>query len=192
MKSFPGFGSMIQQIIPGQVNNAVRAPSYPPPQTRPQPSCWISASPTSVAFGKSSKLQWSSFNASHATITDFGTVPTSGTRTTGNLTSDRAYQLNVSGQGGSGSCYARVDVQGVSGLPTCAISANPNVVRVGQSANLAWGSQNSSSASLSGIGAVSTNGGTQVAPRQTTTYSLTVSGPQGGSVTCTTQIGVLP
>ncbi|MBI2612835.1 hypothetical protein HYW59_03460 [Candidatus Kaiserbacteria bacterium] len=194
VSSFPGFGSMFQQIIPGQTHpTPVRAPAPPPSRpVYPQPSCWISAQPTSVEYGKSSTLQWSSFNASRASLTDFGNVPLSGSRVAQNITNDRVYQLSVSGQGGSGSCYTRITVRAPSGGPSCVISAYPSTISSGQSSSLAWGSESASSAYLSGVGTVAVQGGTYVAPQQTTTYTLTVFGSQGSSNTCTAQIGVLP
>lgn len=194
VSSFPGIGSMLQQIIPGQARPAPPrpAPQPPPRPVYPQPSCWISAQPTSVEFGKSSTLQWSSFNASRASLTDFGNVPLSGSRVVQNIRSDRTYQLSVSGQGGSGSCYTRISVRPASGNPSCVISAYPSTISVGQSSSLAWGSQNASTAHLSGVGTVSVQGGTYVSPQQTSAYTLTVFGSQGASDTCTAQIGVLP
>ncbi|OGG58343.1 hypothetical protein A2853_00285 [Candidatus Kaiserbacteria bacterium RIFCSPHIGHO2_01_FULL_55_17] len=195
VNSFPGIGSMFQQIIPGQANQTivVQAPSAPPPRViYPQSSCWISSQPSSVAYGGSAQIQWSSFNASHASLTDLGTVPLSGSRTITNVTTDRTYQLNVSGQGGSGSCYTRISVQGSSTSPSCVIAANPDIITVGQTASLAWGSLNAASAHLSGVGAVSTSGGQYVAPRQTTTFILTVYNSQGIPATCMAQVGVLP
>jgi len=120
VNSFPGIGSMAQQIIPGQASQVivVQAPPPPPPKiTYPQPSCWISAQPATVAYGKSSTLTWSAFNATRATLTDFGNVALSGSRLVSGLTNSRVYQLNVSGQGGAGSCYTRISVQPPIALP---------------------------------------------------------------------------
>ncbi len=193
VQSFPGFGSFFQQIIPGQSRPAPRPTPAPPPRpVYPQPSCWISAQPSTVDYGKASTLSWSSFNSTRATLTDFGNVPLSGSRVVQNIRNERTYQLSVSGQGGSGSCYTRISVRAQSGNPTCMISAYPSSIHSGQSASLAWSSQNASSAYLSGVGAVAAQGGTYVAPRQTTTYTLTVYSGQGGSGACTAQVGVLP
>jgi len=191
--AFPGVGSMFQQIIPGQQNYVVVQPIQQPQRViYPQPSCWISAQPTSVQYGGSSVLQWSSFNASHASLTDFGTVLTAGTHTVQNITSERVYVLNVSGQGGSGSCYTRITVQApVSLTPSCIISANPSVIARGEGANLAWGSNNASGATLSGVGAVPPSGGTHIAPSQSTTYTLAVFNSSGRSNSCATQVTVL-
>lgn len=76
--------------------------------------------------------------------------------------------------------------------PSCVISTHPGLIRVGQSASIAWGSGNARSAALSGVGAVPTVGGMYVAPRQTTVYTLTVFGDGNTSNACATRISVLP
>lgn len=192
VSSFPGIGSMIQSIVPGQSGGAsVYTPTPPTRPVYPQPSCWISANPTSVEYGKSSTLRWSSFNALRASLTDHGAVSLSGSRIVQNIRNDRSYQLSVSGNGGSGSCYARISIRAADG-PSCFISAYPSTISSGQSTSLAWGSLNAYSAYLSGIGPVATQDGIYVAPQQTTTYTLTVFSSGGASNTCTAQVGVLP
>ena len=192
VKAFPGIGSMLQQILPWQ-QAPVPRPSQPAPQrpTHPQPSCWISAQPTLVASRGSSVLSWSSFNTSRASLTGFGDMPVAGSRTVPNITSTRTFTLSVAGQGGNGSCYTRVTVQPpVSSAPSCIISVNPGVISRGESANLAWGSQNAGSASLSGTGPVPTQGGISVSPTQTTTYTLAVGGSSGQSNSCSVRLTV--
>src|SRR3989344_6799763 len=192
VKAFPGIGSMLQQILPGQQAPAPRPP--PPVQQRPtypQPSCWVSAQPSLVASGGSSVISWASFNATRASLTGFGEVSVSGSRTVPNITSTHTFTLSVAGQGGNGSCYTRVTAQPpVVGPPSCIISVNPGVIRRGQSANLAWGSQNAGSASLSGTGPVPTQGGISVSPTQTTTYTLAVGGSSGQSNSCSVRLTV--
>ncbi|MBI4093434.1 hypothetical protein HY417_00565 [Candidatus Kaiserbacteria bacterium] len=194
VSAFPGIGQMVQQIIPGQ-SVSVRAPMLPPRPPRPaqpQPSCWITAQPMSVGYGGSSTLSWSSFNATRASLTDFGTMPLSGSRVINNIRNDRMYQLSVTGAGGSGSCYTRITVRPQSVTPSCVISAYPSAIHVGQSSSLAWGSENASAAYLSGVGSVSPQGGTYVTPNKTTTYVLNVFGSQGASGSCMAEVGVLP
>lgn len=191
VNAFPGIGQMVQQIIPGQNMPAPR-PAPPPRPAYPQPSCWISASPMSVEYGGSSTLSWSSFNATRASLTDFGNVSLSSSRLLQNIRSDRTYQITVSGAGGSGSCYTRITVRPQSATPSCIISAYPSSIHVGQSTNLAWGTANASSAYLSQIGNVALQGGMYVAPNKTTTYTLTAVGTQGVTGSCAAEVGVLP
>lgn len=191
VNAFPGIGQVVQQIIPGQHKPAPRPIVAPRPQY-PQPSCWISASPMSVEYGGSSTLSWSSFNATRASLTDFGNVSLSSSRLLHNIRSDRTYQITVSGAGGSGSCYTRITVRAQSATPSCVISAYPSSIHVGQSTNLAWGTANASSAYLSGVGSVGLQGGMYVTPNKTTTYTLTAVGAQGVTGSCAAQVGVLP
>jgi len=185
VRSFPGFGQVAQQIIPGL--NPVPAPA-PRPPFYAQPSCWISSQPTSVQRGDSSTLQWSSFNATQASLTDFGTVPTAGTRIAQNITTDRTYTLSVRGQGGNGSCYTRIDVKEQQAMPSCVIAANPEVISRGQTSSLGWWSSNASGATLSGHGQVSISGGMYVSPQQSTTYTLTAHNSTGQSRSCAVQV----
>jgi hypothetical protein len=109
VNAFPGFGAMLQRMLPGQHQSTIVVQSPQASQrVYPQPSCWISAEPRTVPYGGHSVLTWSSFNASSAALTGVGSVPVSGSRRVGGIVSPGTYTLLVSGQGGSGSCYAVV------------------------------------------------------------------------------------
>ncbi len=202
VRSFPGFGRMAQQIIPGaqQWGRSVQYPTVSPPPALPsqsmrtvypQPSCWVSAEPTLVPYGGTSFLQWGSFNASRVSFDDTGAVQAQGSRTISSITSDRTFTLNVLGQGGSGSCYTRVSVdRGNSVMPSCVISAHPSTISRGGRASLAWVSNNAQSAALSGAGAVSLTGGTFIEPQTATTYTLTVRDSFGRYNTCSAQVAI--
>lgn len=196
--AFPGFGQMAQQIIPGlQVANRIiqnaPQPVAAPPAPRPQyaqPSCWISSEPQRVVSGNSTVLSWNAFHSSSASLTGFGSVPTAGSRVVQNITSPRTFVLSVSGMGGVGSCYTRVETTQSGGAPSCVMSLNPDTIHAGESSSLAWGSLNATSANLSGRGAVEVQGGLTVRPTQSTTYTLTVFGPGGQSTNCVSRLNV--
>ncbi|MBI4128560.1 MAG: hypothetical protein HY460_00790 [Parcubacteria group bacterium] len=194
VQAFPGVGQFAQRILPTVYPAVAPTPPPPPPPTPrivyPQPSCWISASPTTVGSGGSSTLTWQSYNASQAILSDFGGVSLSGSRIVSNLTAERIYSLSVSGQGGSNTCYTRISVQPQNVTPSCIISAHPEEISLGENTSLAWGSNDASSALLSGIGAVPINGGLYVAPQETTTYSLTVFGSGNRSSSCSARVTV--
>jgi peptidoglycan-associated lipoprotein len=66
--------------------------------------------------------------------------------------------------------------------PTVNLQASPNTVQRGQSVTLTWSSTNATTLSLSpGIGNVSAEGSQQVTPQDSTTYTLTATGPGGSS-----------
>ena len=80
--------------------------------------------------------------------------------------------------------------------PTVAFSATPDSIASGQSAVLQWQTTNATSVSITpAIGTVSVSGSQSVQPTQTTTYTLTASGPGGQAsqaVTITVAQAVTP
>jgi len=69
-----------------------------------------------------------------------------------------------------------------STTPTVSISATPETIQVGESSTLSWTSTNAQNAYIdNGIGVVSVNGSTTVSPDHTTTYAITVTGPNGSA-----------
>jgi len=153
-----------------------------------QPSCTISANPTNVPFGGSTTVNWSSNNATSATLTDAGPVGTSGSFTFGNITNNRTFTLTVNGPGGSATCQTSVSSTQQQQTPSCSIFANPSSVNFGGSTTVTWNSNNANSAILTDIGSVSTSGSQTFSNiTGTRTFTLVVSGP-GGTNTCQTTV----
>jgi len=74
--------------------------------------------------------------------------------------------------------------------PTVHLTAEPSTIERGQSVTLSWTSQNATDLNLvPGVGSVQAQGSTTVSPQESTTYTLTASGP-GGSVTETARVTV--
>jgi len=74
--------------------------------------------------------------------------------------------------------------------PTVNLTAEPSTIEKGQSVTLSWTSQNATDLSLDpGVGKVQAQGSTTVSPLDSTTYTLTASGP-GGSQTATARVTV--
>lgn len=64
--------------------------------------------------------------------------------------------------------------------PTVTLQASPEMVAKGQSSTLTWNSTNATTLSLApGVGTVAPQGSTQVSPGDSTTYTITASGPGG-------------
>ena len=79
----------------------------------------------------------------------------------------------------------------VSATLSATLSADPTTVQKGQSVTLHWSSQNATELDLEpGVGKVQTEGSTSVTPEDTTTYTLTATGP-GGSQSPTARVNVL-
>ncbi len=155
----------------------------------PSPTCTLTASPASITTGGASTLNWGTTNAASISISPtVGAVASNGSRNV-SPTQTTTYDLTASGNGGTVHCYTTVTVNQPPQAPSCTISANPTSIQNGQSSVVSWTSNNATSASLTGFGAVSTGGSVQVSPTQTTTYTLTVTGP-GGTANCNTTVVV--
>jgi outer membrane protein OmpA-like peptidoglycan-associated protein len=87
----------------------------------------------------------------------------------------------------AGIASATVVVAPVSG----SVSANPPKIDCNQNTLLAWASQETVEADMSGMSPVPTSGEKTISPRQTTVYQLTASGP-GGVTTPSTTVEVNP
>lgn len=64
--------------------------------------------------------------------------------------------------------------------PVASISVSPETVQRGQTAELSWNTQNASSVTIDGIGAVDASGTKQITAQESTTYHLNAKG-DGGS-----------
>jgi peptidoglycan-associated lipoprotein len=73
--------------------------------------------------------------------------------------------------------------------PTASLTANPTTVEKGQPVTLSWQTSNATDVTIEGMGAVNTNGNTQVTPADSTTYRLTAKGP-GGTQDATARVTV--
>ncbi len=76
--------------------------------------------------------------------------------------------------------------------PSVALSASPASAPAGQPVMLTWSSTNATSITLEpSVGPVATQGSTIVKPSQSTTYTVTATGP-GGSAHATAQVIITP
>jgi peptidoglycan-associated lipoprotein len=84
-------------------------PPPPPPVVTPAPTAQITGTPNVITAGNSVSLNWSTTNATSASITGLGDVPTSGIRTV-TPPSSTVYTLTAKGPGGSTSASVRITV----------------------------------------------------------------------------------
>jgi hypothetical protein len=76
--------------------------------------------------------------------------------------------------------------------PSVALSASPASAQAGQPVTLTWSSTNATSITLTpSVGLVAAQGSTTVRPSQSTTYTLTATGP-GGSAHASAQVTIAP
>ncbi len=149
----------------------------------PAPTLTFAASPTSVQSGAASQLTWTATNATSCTASGAwsGSKSTSGTQSSGALTSNKTYTLTCTGAGGSIAKTASVTVLPA---PTLTLAASPTSVASGAATQLSWSTTNATSCTASGgwSGTKATSG-TQSsgALSANTTFTLTCTG-SGGSV----------
>ena len=74
--------------------------------------------------------------------------------------------------------------------PTVTLQANPTAINKGDASTLNWSSTNATQLTISPeVGAVAPEGSTKVTPQESTTYTITASGP-GGSADSTVRVTV--
>lgn len=157
------------------------------------PTCTLDASTTNVANGNAAVLSWNTTNATNVYLTTVGSVSTSGSYTV-YPTSGTTYQLTATGAGGTTTCTKTISVNGTSsgtGLPTCSLAIQPDIVFVNGSAVISYNASGATSAWIDGgVGQVSGMGTKTVynitSPR---TYRMTATN-SNGTTTCSDTIAV--
>lgn len=167
----------------------------PPRPPSLYPTAVLSVDSTIVPYGGKAVLSWSSSNAVSCTALDGweGKQATSGTLSTGALTSARTYDIKCDGAAGESSVQS-VTVN-VIPIPTGTLSANPNPVPYGGNSTLTWSSSDETdecvaSGAWSGtkkiFGTETENGLTS-----SRTYVLKCTG-RGGSNLSSVEVKVIP
>jgi len=99
--------------------------------------------------------------------------------------------------GFAGGCKKKVPAQAPApppappaAQPTVTLNASPTSINPGQTVTLSWSSTNATDLGIQpGVGKVAPEGSTPVTPTDSTTYTITASGP-GGSATATVHVDV--
>jgi hypothetical protein len=160
--------------------------SVPVTTAPPAPTASITASSTTVTSGAAATLTWSSANATSCSAAGgwSGALATSGSQSTGALTTDTTYSLTCTGTGGTSTAVAATVTVTANPVPTATLTANPTSVASGGASTLTWSSTNATSCTASGgwSGALATTGSQSTgAPTTSAAYSLTCTGPGGTS-----------
>ncbi|MEZ4195171.1 MAG: hypothetical protein R3B53_02120 [Candidatus Paceibacterota bacterium] len=159
----------------------------------PLPACELTPANKTIQEGESVTLNWTTTNASSVTLTNFGTVANSGSKSTGPLTADKNYTLTVVGVDGSTvSCHSAIKVEKiVTPPPTCTLTPVSTTIANGESVTLNWTTTNASSVTLTNFGTVANSGSQNTgALNASQNYTLTVLGLNGSTVTCNSNIVV--
>ena len=142
------------------------------------PTVTIAADPASIVPGETSTLSWNTTDALSCVIEPgVGSVAVTGAITV-SLAETTTYTIEAANP--AGTTIDSVTVTVVHPLPTVNLSVDSATIVLGESATLSWISTFASSAVIEpGIGSVEVNGSTLISPTETTTYTITVTGPGG-------------
>lgn len=162
-------------------------------KTASAPTSSLSVLPGAITSGETATLSWTSKDATNCDIQpNIGAVNTQGSMTISPST-DTSYYLSCTGPGGTSNSSANVTVAAMkASAPTSSLSVTPVSVTRGETATLNWNSQNATNCDLQpGIGRVETQGSKEITPVADTSYTLTCSGPGGGTSTSTANVSVV-
>src|SRR3989344_3941012 len=166
------------------------------------PTVVITVSPGDVPSGSASTLTWTSTDATSCTASGdwSGVKATSGSESTGNLTSGKSYTITCTGAGGTATAFTFVTVSGVPPTPpTVVITASPGTVISGNPSTLTWTSTDATTCTAdvdwSGSKTVSGTESTGILTTGSTatvkTYGISCTG-LGGTANATTAVTVNP
>jgi hypothetical protein len=158
-------------------------------EATPAPTCSLDVGTTSLQQGSSTSLTWNTSNATLVTLSQFGSVTSSGSQTI-SPQNTTTYTLTAHGANGVVTCektvgvYPREEVQ-----PYCSMYASQANVPYNGSTTLYWNSSNGTSAHIDAIGSVSTNGSyTVTGITGTRTFNMTVYGSNGSTQRCSVSV----
>jgi len=154
------------------------------------------ATPSTIQPGGTSTLNWVVQNATTVTISGIsGTLNATSGSTQVTPAATTTYTLTATGTGGTVTATAVVTVQTAAGVLPQIIMFNgsPLSIAAGGTSTLSWTTANSTSVTISGLGAEALNGSVSTGVLNTTTsFTLTATGASGATVTAVVTIQVAP
>ena len=152
------------------------------------PVVTLTAAPSSIAYGATSSITWTSTDSTSCTSSGGGGTGITGSFTTPALTTTTTYTVSCTGTGGTASQSKTVSVAAAP-APTVTLSASPSSIASGASTDIAWSSTSSTSCTSTGSGGTGTSGSFNTGALTTTTsYTVTcigAGGPTSQSITIT-------
>ncbi|MDL1984383.1 MAG: hypothetical protein LWX54_09395 [Deltaproteobacteria bacterium] len=91
------------------------------------------------------------------------------------------------------SCWENDNATPEAGPPSLSVAADPETIQLGESTTLSWSSTGADFCDIKpGVGSVAANGSIALSPAQTTTYTITATGPGGTAIASTTVTVIHP
>jgi hypothetical protein len=138
----------------------------------------FSANPSRIIAGESSTLTWQVANAKSVEISGIGAVNESSGSIQVSPLVTTTYKLTAKSDAGE----VNDTVQVIVDQPIARVinfRAVPSTIKVGESSNLVWETENAEKVVISGIGQVNPTGSLSVSPAVTTTYTITLTNALG-------------
>jgi len=147
-----------------------------------KPTVTLSASPASIIWGGTARLSWTSTGASSYMIQPGNITVETDTTVNVSPTANTTYTIIAHGPN-CDSDPATAQVAVVIVKPTVLISADPPAIESGQSTTLSWRATGAETCSVQPGGYTETSGSKQLTLTQPTMYTITATGPDGGTAT---------
>ena len=162
------------------------------PQPAPDPSCEISAHPSTITKGDSSTLSWNTNNAESASINrGIGSVSTGSGDRSVSPDQTRTYTMTVTNEDGKdATCATKVTVEKEPIKRSCDISASAKIVDYKGSVTLNWTTQNYDSVTINGESVDASGSRTFSNITEDTTYRLEAT-TDDGNHDCTAEVEII-
>jgi hypothetical protein len=154
----------------------------------------FTANPTTISAGQASTLTWNVENADTVEISGIGPVQAQGSQSVTPATTT-TYTLTARKGSATTTATATITVGGTAGAPTLtACVANPGTSPApGSAVQLSWTATNANMISANpAIPGITVAGPVTVNPTATTTYTITVTGANNQTASCTIPVTVTP
>jgi hypothetical protein len=157
----------------------------------------FAANPMTITAGQSSTLTWNVENADSVSISGIGTVASQGSQQV-SPTANNTYTLTATNRGGTSQATATITVNPVEpGDPaptlTACVAAPATSPSPGSPVVISYTATNATSISFSpSVTGATLAGPVTVNPQATTAYTITVTGTQNRTATCTVNVTVTP